>query len=191
MKGLDCILKVAIVVIGIFFPLLVSCDKKENETSVDRLKDFSDLGGIARLAPGWRGEIIAQTDQSYVGFDVEIGDADNDGNNEILATGSPDSRLYLFEKGLNDWGTLLLTDNLASCYPCLGMGVKVVDLDRDGQNEILVGTGSIAFSKNLQRSRFYLFQMKGRRVIKNLITTNPQPRLAGISQYPTSSLRTE
>jgi len=35
--------------------------------------------------------VFAAVDQSYVGWDVEIGDADNDGQNEIvLATGKGD-----------------------------------------------------------------------------------------------------
>lgn len=45
------------------------------------------LEDIARVAPGWRGTILSEVDQSYVGWDVEIGDADNDGENEVLATG--------------------------------------------------------------------------------------------------------
>ena len=117
MKGLDCILKVAIVVIRIFFPLLVSCDKKENETSLDRLKGFSDLGGIAKIAPGWRGEIIAKTDQSYVGLDVEIGDADNDGKNEIVTASAPDSRLYLFKKTNKKWQSRIIADRLRRVTP--------------------------------------------------------------------------
>ena len=52
------------------------------------------LEDIATLAEGWRGEIVSSVDQSYVGWDVEIGDADNDGNNDILTTGCPHSRLY-------------------------------------------------------------------------------------------------
>ncbi|MDZ7373890.1 MAG: hypothetical protein ONB23_07945 [candidate division KSB1 bacterium] len=39
------------------------------------------------------GEIIATVDQSYAGWDVEIGDAEDDGRNEIvLATGKGDRR---------------------------------------------------------------------------------------------------
>ena len=34
---------------------------------------------LAKLADGWQGEIIAEVDQSYVGWDVEIGTAGSDG----------------------------------------------------------------------------------------------------------------
>lgn len=48
-------------------------------------EEFAEL---AELAPGWRGEIVAKVDQSYCGWGVAIGDADNDGQNElVLATG--------------------------------------------------------------------------------------------------------
>ncbi|MCK5208321.1 MAG: hypothetical protein KAQ79_09880, partial [Cyclobacteriaceae bacterium] len=42
---------------------------------------------MATMAKGWHAEVIATIDQSYAGWDVEIGDADNDGKNEILVTG--------------------------------------------------------------------------------------------------------
>lgn len=45
-------------------------------TNDEKIKD------IATIATGWRGEIVAKVDQSYVGWDVEISDADNDGQNE-------------------------------------------------------------------------------------------------------------
>ena len=33
---------------------------------------------LLTLAPGWTATVVATVDQSYVGWDVEIGDADND-----------------------------------------------------------------------------------------------------------------
>ena len=90
------------------------------------------MAGIARLAPGWRGEIIAQADESYIGLDVEIGDADNDGLKEIITASAPSSGLYRVKKRSSGWRLDALTTKLAQCYPCLGMGVEVVDLDRDG-----------------------------------------------------------
>ena len=40
---------------------------------------------------GWQGTVVARLDQSCAGWDVEIGDADNDGMNEVvLATGRGD-----------------------------------------------------------------------------------------------------
>ena len=72
---------------------LIFCDKKKEENITD----------IATIANGWQGEIIAKVNQSYAGWDVEIGDADNDGENEILTTGCPDSKLFLFEKVYKKW----------------------------------------------------------------------------------------
>ena len=100
-------------------------------------------GDVAEIAPGWRGAVISEIDQSYVGWDVEIGDADNDGANEVLVTGCPDSRLYLLKYVGNSWETRLLARDLANRAPLPGMGlvVKVIDLNADGHNEVVVGTG--------------------------------------------------
>jgi len=95
--------------------------------------------GIA--GDGWQVEAAGTFDQSYVGWDVEIGDADNDGKNEILTTGCPDSRLYLLKKGTDGWSSVCLADNLAEQRPGMGLAVKVVDLNRDGKNEVILGTG--------------------------------------------------
>jgi hypothetical protein len=72
---------------------------------------------------------------------VEIGDADNDGNNEILTSGCPSSSLNMY--GLKDgkWKNTLLAENLARTFPGMGLAVKIVDLDGDGSNEIILGTG--------------------------------------------------
>ena len=117
---------------------------------------------IGTLAKGWKGEIIAEIDQSYAGWDVEIGDADNDGLNEILITGCPDSRLYLLKKIDQKWKTKLLADKLAHNYPGMGLVVKVLDLNSDGQNEIIVGTGQ----ETGETAFFYTFQMKSNKLVE-------------------------
>jgi len=96
---------------------------------------------IAVIETGWQGVVVARIDQSYAGWDVEIGDADNDGKNEILTTGCPDSRLYLFENEGALWKTVMLADNLAEDRPAMGLAVRIVDLNGDGTNEVLLGTG--------------------------------------------------
>lgn len=96
---------------------------------------------VSQAADGWSCEEIARVDQSYVGWDVEVGDADHDGRNEILTTGCPNSRLYLFKKHGNSWQTRQLADNLAQSFPGMGLTVKVRDLNGDGRNEIVLGTG--------------------------------------------------
>jgi len=101
-------------------------------TSVD------DLGV---LAPGWTGELIALVDQSYAGWDVEIGDADGDGRPEILTGSAPDSRLYRFDKHGGTWRTRVLVDRMARRDAGLVLGARIVDLDGDGRPEIIAGNG--------------------------------------------------
>jgi hypothetical protein len=137
---------------------------------VDKIEDIADL------APGWTGEVISKVDQSYVGWDVEIGDADNDGKNEVLATGCPDSRLYLFKKDAGRWQTHLLAENLARRKPGMGLAVKVVDLNKDGRSEIILGTGQEA----ADTAWFYVFQTDGRRITKRL---SCQPTWCNKSAY--------
>ena len=76
---------------------------------------------LAVIKSGWQGTVVARLDQSYAGWDVEIGDADNDGKNEILTTGCPDSRLYMFKNEAAQWKTVLLADNLAQDKPAMGL----------------------------------------------------------------------
>ena len=136
--------------------LIFSCQQNQNQA-------FEE---IAKLADGWKGEIVAEIDQSYVGWDVEIGDADNDCQNEILTTGCPDSRLYIFKKIGNKWKTDLVAENLAQIFPGMGLTVKVADLNMDGKNEILVGTGQ----EKGGAAFFYCFQMDGQRLIKKIFS---------------------
>ena len=103
-------------------------------------------------------------DQSYAGWDVEIGDADNDGHNEILTTGCPDSRLYLFKKIGRRWKKVLLAENLARQRPGMGLAVKIVDLNGDGRNEVVVGTGQERGGTAL----LYIFTLDGLRVARTL-----------------------
>ncbi len=113
--------------------LLFSC-KTEN-------KQETGINQIAQIISGWHGEVIAESDESYMGWDVEIGDADNDGENEILATGCPSSALYISKLKDGVWNTKIMKGNLAETFPGMGLAVKVTDLNRDGVNEIILGTG--------------------------------------------------
>jgi len=119
---------------------------------------------LAKLALGWRAEIIAKVDQSYAGWDVEIGDADNDGKNEVLTTGCPNSRLYLFKRVGSRWLSRLLASNLAKTFPGMGLAVKVVDINGDGSNEIILGTGQEGSGTAI----FYLMQTDGEKITKQL-----------------------
>jgi len=118
------------------------------------------LAKIAQLAPGWRGEIIAEVDQSYNGWDVDIGDPDNDGKNEVLTTGCPDSRLYLFKRAEDAWQTRLLAENLAHRHPGMGLTVRIVDLNGDGRKELVLGTGQEA----AEPAYFYVAETEGKRL---------------------------
>jgi hypothetical protein len=139
-------------------------------TSFDPKEDHASLTNIATVADGWRGEVIATVDQSYVGWDVEIGDADNDGKNEILVTGCPDSRLYMFKKLEHGWTTRLLAQDLARRAPEPGMGltVKVVDLNRDGRNEIILGTGQEGHTAG--PAYFYVMETDGWGITRQIST---------------------
>ncbi len=113
--------------------LLFSCNSHEVETI--KIED------MAALADGWQGEVVSSSTESYVGWDVEIGDADSDGNNEILTTGCPGSQLNMYKLEEGEWKNTLLAENLARTAPGMGLAVKIVDLDNDGSNEIILGTG--------------------------------------------------
>jgi hypothetical protein len=113
--------------------LLFSCIGRKEESL--KIKDVADL------AAAWEGEVIGMSTESYVGWDVEIGDADNDGRNEILTTGCPSSSLNMFQQINGKWENILLAENLARTFPGMGLAVKITDLDLDGSNEIILGTG--------------------------------------------------
>lgn len=121
---------------------------------------------VRTIADGWNAEVVAEIDQSYAGWDVEIDDADNDGENEILVTGCPNSRLYLSKLSNDQWETRMLADNLAESFPGIGLAVKVVDLNLDGKNELILGTGQetggIAF--------FYLLETDGQKITKKIFS---------------------
>ena len=125
------------------------------------------LEQLADLAPGWTGEVIARVNQKFAGWGVEIGDADNDGKNEILTTGAPDSRLDFFKKKSGQWISRTLATRLAGQTPGLGLVVKVTDLNGDGTNEIVLGTGQEKVTPG--GAFFYVFQTDGEKLIKKLV----------------------
>lgn len=149
------------IIAGMLFFILFSCQSTEKT-------DYSDLATVAK---SWRAEVIATIDQSYGGWDVEIGDADNDGKNEVLITGCPDSKLVLIKKPAGKWSTNILAENLAQTQPEPGMGltVKVVDLNNDGKNEIILGTGQEPGGPTW----FYLLQTDGKKLTKK-ISSRPE-----------------
>lgn len=131
-----------------------------------RQTNSNGLADLATTAEGWKAQVIATIDQSYGGWDVEIGDADNDGRNEILITGCPDSKLALIKKSNNGWDIHILAEDLAQTRPDPGMGlvVKVVDLNGDGENEIILGTGQEMGGPTW----FYLLQTDGKKLTKKI-----------------------
>ena len=135
------------------------------------------VADLVEAAPGWFAGIIAQVDQSYAGWDVEIGDADNDGKNEVLATGCPDSRLYLFKKAADGWKTALLAEDLARHRPGMGLAVRVVDLNMDGRNEIILGTGQEGGGGT---AHFYVMETDGARLTKS-VASRPDCNKSGFT----------
>ena len=135
-------------------------------------KNVEKITDIATIADGWQGEIVAKVDQSYAGWDVEIGDADNDGKNEVLTTGCPNSKLFFFKKSGGQWQSTELAQNLSESFPGMGLVVKVVDLNNDGINEVILGTGqesgSLAFSGST--AFFYVIQTDGVKITKKLFS---------------------
>ena len=141
----------------------------EASQAFDPKAEAPSVESLAAIAPGWRGEILASIDQSNVGWDVEIGDADNDGANEVLVTGCPDSRLIMLEQRDQGWLTRLLAQDLAHRSPEPGMGltVKVVDLNGDARNELIVGTGQEGMSAG--PAYFYVMECDGARAITKAV----------------------
>ena len=101
--------------------------------------DVTRVSDLGVLAPGWNGEIVAAVDQSYAGWDVEIGDADGDGRPEILTGTAPSGRLYQFRKRDGLWESRRLFERETGSGMVLG--VRIVDLEGDGVPEVLAGTG--------------------------------------------------
>ncbi len=128
--------------------LCFTCKSREVET----LK----IDDVAELAAGWEGEVIGSSTESYVGWDVEIGDADSDGDNEILTTGCPGSQLNMYKLEEGEWKNTLLAENLAKTFPGMGLAVKIVDLDGNGSNEIILGTGQ----EGVGTAIFYTFRIE-------------------------------
>ncbi len=134
---------------GTFVLLLISC--KSNEVKTIQIDE------LAELAVGWSGEVIGSSTESYVGWDVEIGDADNDGQNEVLTSGCPSSSLNMYKLKDGEWKNTLLAENLARTFPGMGLAVKIVDLDQNGKNEIILGTGQEGDSTAI----YYTFRIDG------------------------------
>ena len=116
---------------------LLGCGEGMTE-SVDAY-DVTRASDLGLLAPGWNAEIVATVDQSYAGWDVEIGDADGDGRPEILTGTAPSGRVYQFRKRDGGWESRKLFERETGSGMVLG--VRVVDLEGDGVPELLAGTG--------------------------------------------------
>jgi len=145
----------------LFISVFLSCGTEN--------KKEPHIGQIAEIKDGWKGEIVAISNESYVGWDVEIGDADNDAKNEILTTGCPSSSLYISKQENKKWNTKILKENLAQTYPGMGLSVKITDLNRNGLNEIILGTGQ----EGAGTAFYYTFQMKDN-ILQTLNISRPE-----------------
>lgn len=122
------------------------------------------IADLVMLAAGWHAELIATVDQSFAGWHVEIGDADNDKLNEVLVTGAPNSQLRMFKKVRGTWIGRVLAENLAQQVPGMGLTVKVVDLNNDGRNELVLGTGQEGGGEAF----FYVLQTDGETLTRKI-----------------------
>ena len=146
--------------------LLFSCKTENNKEN--------PIHQIAKIAPGWQGEIVFESDESYVGWDVEIGDADNDMKNEILTTGCPSSALYISQLENGAWITKMMKNNLAETFPGMGLAVKITDLNGDGENEVILGTGQ----EGAGTAFFYTFKVENS-TLKTLNVSRPDWNKSG------------
>jgi hypothetical protein len=151
----------------LFFTIIIfSCKtEKEQENRINK---------IAKIASGWQGEIVAESNESYIGWDVEIGDADNDSKNEILTTGCPSSALHMSKLENGVWNTKMLKDNLAETFPGMGLAVKVTDLNGDGANEVILGTGQ----EGAGTAFYYTFKIENS-ALKTLNVSRPDCNKSG------------
>jgi hypothetical protein len=122
------------------------------------------LKSIASIAPGWTGTVIGVSDQSFSGWDVAIGDADNDGKNEILTGGCPDSKLDMYKYTDGKWSARTLGVNFADFFPALTKNIRIADLDSDGKNEIVLGTGS----DGVDDAKIHVLKMEGGTITKHI-----------------------
>lgn len=81
-------------------------------------------------------------DYGYGIFNVEVGDADNDGQNEIVLAMFDVGSVFVLEYlGSNIWSDPIYTEEVTTCDlgSCRIDMVRVKDVDNDGHNEIIAG----------------------------------------------------
>ena len=146
-----------------------SVQQKNKKQSVKGLlysdETLPSLAKIARIGPGWSGSVIGISDQSFAGWQVVIGDADNDGRNEILMGGCPDSKLDMYKYNNGTWSTRTLGCNFANFFPALTKNIRVCDLNNDGRNEIVLGTGS----DGPDDAKIHILEMDGNIITKHIM----------------------
>lgn len=139
-------------------PLVAGCAMPNPPIDTSGIVAVADL---AHVASGWSTELIALSDQSYVGWDVEIGDVDGDGVPEVLTGSAPDSRIELHRRRGGAWESRTLVDRFAgSDGPGMVLGVRIVDLDGDGVPELLAGSGQ----ENDQTAKLAILETDGESV---------------------------
>ena len=81
----------------------------------------------------WMEQIICDTDSSVTS--VAIGDADNDGVNELIVSlWSPSQQVIAYEKTGVTW-----TEDIVVTAPAIIYSVAIGDADNDGSNEVVMG----------------------------------------------------
>jgi len=111
---------------------------------------FENVGaGSFREVGAWRGGDRNEDGRAQAGMGVDLGDVDNDGRFDLFVTNFSHDTNTLYRGQLTPAGETILEDatyasglGLAS-YRYLGWGTRIVDLDHDGWQDILVVSGHV------------------------------------------------
>lgn len=119
--------------VGIIVTDLDKDDKKDIVAagySSDLVKWYRNMGGSPTE---WFGMVV---DNSLLGAEfVEVADFDNDGYNDIVATGAKAGNLcwYKNDGTSENWTKTVIADNLNNAVVC-----KIVDFNKDGLQDVIV-----------------------------------------------------
>ncbi|RLJ03833.1 MAG: hypothetical protein DRP18_05575, partial [Candidatus Aenigmatarchaeota archaeon] len=123
---------------------------------------------LTKIYTGWKTEKIGEVSEGTHWFRSQmiIGDADNDGENELVA-GLNNGDLYIF-----NWNGTGLENRLivSTGYDIISSSVAITDIEDDEKNDLFFYTGGSSTSKT------YIYELNATSVVRNVSYT---PSLAG------------